>query len=82
MPDEALTLLCHALVLALTVRAGLDGVPATPAVAWIYADLLPRGLVTVEEANLAARAHGLASAPAVPQGLVEQALSEVQAVVG
>lgn len=82
MPDEALTLLCHALVLALAVRAGLDAVPATPAVAWIYADLLPRGLVTVDEANLAARAHGLTLAPAVPQSLVDQVLAEVLAVVG
>ena len=82
MPDEALGLLCQALALALAVRAGLDAVPTLAAVAWVYSDLLPRGVVSTEEATVVARAYGLASAAAAPQALVEQIRGEVMVVVG
>lgn len=82
MPDEALGLLCQALALALAVRASLDAVPTLAAVAWVYSDLLPRGVVSPEEATVVARAYGLASAAAAPQALVEQIRGEVMVVVG
>ncbi len=82
MADEGLQLVCQAMSLALAQRAGLDAPPATPTLPWLYADLLPRGVVSAVEAANVAQAFGLAAVPGVPEALVRQVVEGAQALVG
>ncbi|MBM4343386.1 MAG: DEAD/DEAH box helicase [Deltaproteobacteria bacterium] len=81
MPDEALSLACQALTLALQRRAAVDSPPALATVAWVYAELLPRGVVTAAEAGQIAQAFGLAASPGVPLVLVQQLLVAAREMV-
>lgn len=82
MADEALQLVCQSMTLALTQRAGLDAPPLTPTLPWMYADLLPRGVVSPAEAASVAQAFGLAAVQAVPEALVRQVAEAAQALIG
>ncbi len=48
---------------------------------WLYGELVPKGLATVETAGAVLRAQGLAQAPQVPPALIHQVLADAHALV-
>jgi hypothetical protein len=78
---EAMPLYAHALLTATAVRAGLDAVPETGAAIWLYGDLVPRGVVTADDAAVLLRAQALATAADVPMALALQVREDVRRFV-
>ncbi len=82
-PGAAMDLLVTALLAAAALRAGQE-IPPTPAQAgvWVFAEALPRGALTQDEAGLLMRALALGQgADSVPDGLLRTLAEEVAAFV-
>jgi len=82
-PGAAMDLLVTALLAAAALRAGQETAPA-PAQAgvWVFAEALPRGALTQEEAGLLMRALALGQgADSVPDGLLRSLAAETAAFV-
>jgi len=82
-PGAAMDLLVAALLAAAALRAGQEAAPA-PAQAgvWVFAEALPRGALTQEEAGLLMRALALGQgADSVPDGLLRSLAAETAAFV-
>ncbi|MFZ4738007.1 MAG: SNF2-related protein [Bradymonadia bacterium] len=82
IPD-ALGSLAAAILSALAYRVGAPAPPtASDAAAWLFGTALPGGGVSADEANIALRIQGLASARSVPSGLLEDAFVDAARLVG
>jgi superfamily II DNA or RNA helicase len=82
-PGAAMDLLVAALLAAAALRAGQE-TPPSPAQAgvWVFAEALPRGALTQEEAGLLMRALALGQgADSVPDGLLRSLVEETAAFV-
>jgi len=78
---EAMPLYAHALLAATAVRAGLDAVPETGAAIWLYGDLVPRGVVSADDAAVLLRAQALAMLADVPMALAMQVRDDARRFV-
>ncbi len=77
-----LHLLTDALLAAAADRAGQDKAPTTAeAGLWLYAEALPNGWLTAEDAELLMRNLALAQAPSLPTALLEGLITDVQQFV-
>ncbi len=78
----ATELLASALLAAAAHRVGLDTpVTAQDAGVWLYAAILPGGLLNQDEAALIMRAVSLAQSPSVPETLLTDLLMDVELFV-
>ena len=77
--QEGLSLATTAMLASVALRAGLEEPPErSEAAVWLYSDAVPRGIVCGEDAASITRAMALASAPSVPEGLVQEVLSDAR----
>jgi superfamily II DNA or RNA helicase len=77
MHAEAVGLIAQAAVAIAARLAGRDTLPdAASLPVWLYADAVPAGAVSGEDAGLVLRAQALSAAPAVPAALAETLLRE------
>lgn len=82
LPVEAVGMLAQAGSAACALRAGLAEPPDAARLAvWLFADAVPRGLVSAEDAALVLRAHALAGAPDLPPDLATTLASDIDALV-
>ena len=79
---EALDLAADAMVAALAGRLGRrpPGLDAAPV--WLFAELVPQGAITVEQAAMVARCLALVRTPSIPAGLCQQVLADARMMVG
>lgn len=72
-------LLASALLMKLAGLNGQAQAPqATDAAVWLYADIVPRGLLKAERAGLVLQVVSLSMASAVPEALIGQMTLEAQ----
>jgi len=83
-PSPAIELLLGALLAAAAARAGQDTVPApTRAGVWLYGEILPKNVLTQEQAALIMRALALAqAAEEVPEPMVRELAADAALFVG
>jgi superfamily II DNA or RNA helicase len=78
----AVELLASAMLAAAAARAELHQAPSSEeASVWLYAEAVPRGLVTAEQAAAVTRALALRQAPSVPDALVQAVLDDARGLM-
>ncbi len=78
---EALGLAASPMLLALGERIGRPPPPPEQAAVWLHADVIPRGLVSSEQASALGRSLALALSPQVPAELVAAVLADAREMV-
>jgi hypothetical protein len=83
LSTSATELLLEALLAAAADRAGLTvPVGAREVGVWVYGEVLPKGVLSQEEAGLLMRALGLAQGATVPEAMVTALAAEVEVFIG
>ena len=78
----AVELLFSAMLASVADLAGLPNAPAPQqAGVWLYAEILPKGLLSDAQAEALMRAQAFTQAPELPESLVQTLLQDARALV-
>ncbi|GMV39168.1 MAG: hypothetical protein AMXMBFR64_08840 [Myxococcales bacterium] len=81
-PADALESLGASMLAVVCHRASADPPPPERVALWLYADAMPRGHASDEEAASILRAWALARSPDVPRPLLDTAMADARRMVG